>query len=86
MNKALLPAIARLLAFSAAGLSTGAHAAWVEYDRDANMTQYYESAIARKGGIATVTVLSNAKLAWDFANLLTSAMNRRAAAIAAFAG
>ncbi len=62
MNRTVRTALARLLAFSAAALSPGAHAAWVEYDRDENMTQYYESAIGRKGGIATVTVLSNAKL------------------------
>jgi hypothetical protein len=62
VTKAFLPALASLLSCSAAVLSPSAHAAWVEYDRDENMTQYYESVIKKKGSIATVTVLSNAKL------------------------
>lgn len=62
MNRTVRAALARLLAFSAAVVSPSAYAAWVEYNRDENMTQYYESAIKRQGSIATVTVMSNAKL------------------------
>ena len=62
MKRTVRTALASLLAFSGAALSPGAYAAWVEYDRDANMTQYYESAIKRQGSIATVTVMSNAKM------------------------
>ena len=47
---------------AAAGLTSTALAAWVEYDKDENMTQYYESVIKKKGNIASVTVMSNAKL------------------------
>jgi hypothetical protein len=58
VNKAFLAALATV----SVTLSTGAWAAWVEYAKDENMTQYYESAIRKKGAIASVTVLSNAKL------------------------
>lgn len=61
MNNSLTPVLATLLACSAATFSPSASAAWVEYDRDDNATQYYESAIRRKGSIAFVTVMSNAK-------------------------
>jgi hypothetical protein len=59
MNKPFLASLS--LALSAAAISTSAFAAWVEYSRDENTTQYYESAIRKKGSIATVTVMSNAK-------------------------
>ncbi len=61
MMKALPTAVAALLGLSTLALSPSARAGWVEYDRDENMTQYYESAIKKKGAIASVTVMSDAK-------------------------
>src|SRR4051812_20562682 len=63
MNKTLL---APLLAVSAALLATNVHAAWVEYGKDENTTQYYESAIKKQGNVATVTVMSNAAKPVEF--------------------
>src|SRR3954470_12492791 len=63
MNKTLS---VKLLAISATFLMTSVYAAWIEYGKDENMTQYYESAIKKQGNIATVTVMSNATKPVEF--------------------